>query len=80
MSGDMFDSMLDVLIFGVVWINDHHRLDPASPWGGFKDSGTGRETGIESFDHFTEIRAVTLNTTGKTVDWYGDDTTPKRLN
>jgi phenylacetaldehyde dehydrogenase len=68
------------MIFGLVWINDHHRLDPASPWGGFKDSGTGRETGIESFDHFTEIRAVTLNTTGKTVDWYGDDTTPKRLN
>src|SRR5471030_1523662 len=68
------------MIFGLVWINDHHRLDPASPWGGFKDSGIGRETGIESFDHFTEIRAVTLNTTGKTVDWYGDDTAPKRLN
>jgi phenylacetaldehyde dehydrogenase len=68
------------MIFGMVWINDHHRLDPASPWGGFKDSGLGRETGIESFDHFTEIRAVTLNTTGTTVDWYGDDATPKRLN
>jgi phenylacetaldehyde dehydrogenase len=68
------------MIFGLVWINDHHRLDPASPWGGFKDSGTGRETGRESFDHFTEIRAVTLNTTGKTIDWYGDDATPKRLN
>jgi len=68
------------MIFGMVWINDHHRLDPASPWGGFKESGLGRETGTESFDHFTEIRAVTVNTTGKTVDWYADDAAPKRLN
>src|SRR5690606_116150 len=28
---------------GVIWINDHHRIDPASPWGGFKDSGIGLE-------------------------------------
>ena len=67
------------LIFGMVWVNDHHRLDPASPWGGFKDSGTGRETGIESYDHFTELRAVTVNTTGRTTDWYGDEA-PARLN
>ncbi|HEY2030021.1 MAG TPA: aldehyde dehydrogenase, partial [Myxococcales bacterium] len=50
------------LTFGMVWINDHHRLDPASPWGGFKNSGVGRETGIESFDQFTEPRVVTVNT------------------
>jgi phenylacetaldehyde dehydrogenase len=68
------------LIFGMVWVNDHHRLDPASPWGGFKDSGMGRETGIESFDRFTELRTVTVNTTGETVDWYGGDGAPRRLN
>jgi phenylacetaldehyde dehydrogenase len=68
------------LLFGMVWVNDHHRLDPASPWGGFKDSGIGRETGIESFDHFTEVRTVTVNTTGETVDWYGDEGAPRRLN
>jgi acyl-CoA reductase-like NAD-dependent aldehyde dehydrogenase len=68
------------LVFGMVWINDHHRLDPASPWGGFKDSGVGRETGIESFDQFTEPRAVTVNTSGETPDWYDDAGPPKRLN
>jgi acyl-CoA reductase-like NAD-dependent aldehyde dehydrogenase len=68
------------LLFGMVWVNDHHRLDPASPWGGFKDSGVGRETGIESFDHFTEIRTVTVNISGETVDWYRKDGAPKRLN
>jgi acyl-CoA reductase-like NAD-dependent aldehyde dehydrogenase len=68
------------LLFGMVWVNDHHRLDPASPWGGFKDSGIGRETGIESFDLFTEVRTVTVNTTGETVDWYGGEGAPRRLN
>src|SRR5260370_211585 len=58
------------LVFGMVWVNDHHRLDPASPWGGFKDSGMGRETGIESFDQFTEVRAVAVDTSGETMDWY----------
>jgi phenylacetaldehyde dehydrogenase len=68
------------LTFGMVWINDHHRLDPASPWGGFKNSGVGRETGVESFDQFTEPRAVTVNTSGETPDWYDDSGQPKRLN
>jgi len=68
------------LVFGMVWINDHHRLDPASPWGGFKNSGVGRETGIESFDQFTEPRAVTVNTSGETADWYDEANPPRRLN
>jgi len=68
------------LTFGMVWINDHHRLDPASPWGGFKNSGVGRETGIESFDQFTEPRVVTVNTSGDNADWYDESDKPKRLN
>jgi acyl-CoA reductase-like NAD-dependent aldehyde dehydrogenase len=68
------------LEFGMVWVNDHHRLDPASPWGGFKNSGVGRETGVESFDQFSEPRAVTINISGKTIDWYADDGELKRLN
>ena len=37
------------LDIGIVWINDHHRIDPASPWGGFKDSGIGSENGLEAY-------------------------------
>jgi len=58
---------------GMVWVNDHHRLDPASPWGGLKDSGVGREGGWESFREFTEIRSVTVRVAEDDVDWYGDD-------
>ncbi|HSK91439.1 MAG TPA: aldehyde dehydrogenase [Euzebyales bacterium] len=58
---------------GIVWVNDHHRLDPASPWGGVRDSGTGREGGWESFHEFTHVRAVTIRTAPDPVDWYGGD-------
>lgn len=58
---------------GIVWVNDHHRLDPASPWGGMRDSGVGREGGWESFHEFTNIRAVTIRTAPTAVDWYGGD-------
>lgn len=63
---------------GIVWVNDHHRLDPSSPWGGVKDSGSGREGGWESFHDFTHIRSVTVRTAADGVDWYGGDN--QRLN
>jgi acyl-CoA reductase-like NAD-dependent aldehyde dehydrogenase len=67
------------LLHGIVWINDHHRLDPAAPWGGVRDSGVGREGGWESFHEFTEVRSVTVRTAPTSVDWYGGTAT-ERLN
>ena len=64
---------------GMTWINDHHRLDPASPWGGVKDSGVGREGGWESFHEFTEIQSIVVRTAEDDVDWYGEHA-PTRLN
>ncbi|MFC5379270.1 aldehyde dehydrogenase [Aquipuribacter nitratireducens] len=64
---------------GIVWVNDHHRLDPSSPWGGVKDSGHGREGGWESFHDFTHVRAVTVRTAADDVDWYAGRATG-RLN
>ncbi|MGW3470744.1 aldehyde dehydrogenase [Saccharopolyspora sp. NPDC000995] len=64
---------------GMVWINDHHRLEPSLPWGGIKESGTGRDAGTESFDDFTWLKTVVARTAGDDVDWYGSDV-PARLN
>lgn len=66
---------------GIVWINDHHRLDPASPWGGIKDSGVGREFGTESFDEHFDVKSVLVNVSDRPFDWYGQaaDST-RRLN
>ncbi|MPZ62317.1 MAG: aldehyde dehydrogenase family protein [Propionibacteriales bacterium] len=57
---------------GIVWVNDHHRLDPASPWGGLRDSGVGKEGGWESFHDFSHLQAVTVRTSAEAVDWYGN--------
>ncbi|HZD70670.1 MAG TPA: aldehyde dehydrogenase family protein [Actinomycetes bacterium] len=58
---------------GIVWINDHHRIDPASPWGGSKDSGIGRENGIDGYLAYTRTRSVIVNLSDEPFDWYADD-------
>ncbi len=66
---------------GIVWINDHHRLDPASPWGGVGDSGIGREFGTESFNDHFDVKSVMLGTSDRTdFDWYRDTAGQGRLN
>ncbi len=65
---------------GIVWINDHHRVDAASPWGGFKLSGIGREFGQEAFDAYFDVKAVMLNTGDQPFDWYDMAAGDTRLN
>lgn len=43
---------------GTVWINDHHMIRPDAPFGGFRQSGLGRELGDEGFHDFTETKHV----------------------
>ncbi len=65
---------------GIVWVNDHHRLDPASPWGGVGDSGLGREFGLESFNDHFDVKSVMVATDDKPFDWYADTASQRRLN
>jgi phenylacetaldehyde dehydrogenase len=58
---------------GVIWVNDHHRIDPASPWGGTKASGLDRENGIEAYRSYTQTKSVIVNTSDEVFDWYGTD-------
>ena len=43
---------------GTVWINTYHPLDAASPFGGYKQSGYGRELGSYALDLYTQIKSV----------------------
>jgi acyl-CoA reductase-like NAD-dependent aldehyde dehydrogenase len=59
------------IVAGMVWINDHHRLEPSLPWGGVKESGVGKDAGSESFDDFSWIKTIVTRTVSEPVDWYG---------
>jgi phenylacetaldehyde dehydrogenase len=60
----------DRLDVGIVWVNDHHRIDPASPWGGAKDSGIGSENGLEAYRAYTRQKSTIVNTGAGAFDWF----------
>jgi aldehyde dehydrogenase (NAD+) len=43
---------------GTIWVNTYHPLDAASPFGGYKQSGYGRELGASALDLYTQIKSV----------------------
>jgi phenylacetaldehyde dehydrogenase len=43
---------------GTVWINCYNVFDAALPFGGYKESGWGREMGAEALELYTEVKAV----------------------
>ncbi len=45
---------------GTVWINCHHIMDPALPFGGYKQSGLGREMGAAAIEMYTESKTVCI--------------------
>jgi len=46
---------------GTVWINTYGLMDAALPFGGYKQSGFGRELGAHAVEHYTELKSVWLN-------------------
>ena len=43
---------------GMVWVNSYKLVDPASPFGGMKMSGIGREMGFETMREYTQVKSV----------------------
>ncbi len=46
---------------GTVWINCYNLIDPATPFGGFKQSGWGREHGRQAMELYSETKSVWVN-------------------
>ena len=45
--GSKIFNIVNKLRAGVVWANTYNKFDPASPFGGYKESGFGREGGLQ---------------------------------
>jgi len=46
---------------GSVWVNCYNLTDPAIPFGGYKESGFGREMGSYALDNYTEVKSVWID-------------------
>jgi betaine-aldehyde dehydrogenase len=56
---------------GTIWINDYHPYVPQAEWGGFKQSGIGRELGLAGLDEYREIKHIWHNIRPKPQGWFG---------
>jgi len=52
---------------GTVWINTYRALSMLLPFGGYKNSGLGRENGVDAIKEYLGQKAVWINTTGRTA-------------
>ena len=57
-------TMAERIEAGSVWINDAHGINCQLPFGGYKQSGLGRELGPDALDAYTEVKTVALDLSG----------------
>ncbi len=64
------ESVAAQLRMGTVWINDFHPYFAQAPWGGYKQSGFGRELGHIGFEEYTEVKHIFRNKKPAALNWF----------
>jgi acyl-CoA reductase-like NAD-dependent aldehyde dehydrogenase len=57
-------SIAERLRTGTVWINDYHMINPRYPFGGYKQSGIGREHGTMGLNEYREVKHIHVDLAG----------------
>ena len=55
---------------GIGWVNHYHPTFNEMPWGGYKQSGTGRELGLYGIEAYLEVKQVNINLDTEAIGWY----------
>lgn len=55
---------------GIIWVNNYHPTHNELPWGGYKQSGHGRELGLHGIEAYLEIKQVNINLDEAPIGWY----------
>ena len=55
---------------GITWVNTYHPTFNELPWGGYKQSGTGRELGLYGIEEYLETKQVNINLDEAPIGWY----------
>jgi betaine-aldehyde dehydrogenase len=62
--------MVKAIRAGIVWVNHMQPTYVEAPWGGYKQSGFGRELGIHGIDEYLETKQVHINLNEQPIGWY----------
>jgi betaine-aldehyde dehydrogenase len=65
------ERMASGLRAGTVWINDYHPYVPQAEWGGYKQSGFGRELGHHGLAEYRETKHIWRNLSPAPTHWFG---------
>jgi len=57
---------------GITWINTYHPTYNEAPWGGYKQSGIGRELGSYGYDAYTEVKQINVNLDVVPSGWFSE--------
>ncbi|HAM73899.1 MAG TPA: aldehyde dehydrogenase [Verrucomicrobiales bacterium] len=55
---------------GITWLNTYHPTFNEAPWGGYKQSGTGRELGTWGLEAYLETKQINVNLNPQPLGWY----------
>jgi betaine-aldehyde dehydrogenase len=55
---------------GIIWVNHMQPTYVEAPWGGYKQSGFGRELGLHGVDEYLETKQVHINLNEQPIGWY----------
>ncbi|MBV9462899.1 MAG: aldehyde dehydrogenase family protein, partial [Verrucomicrobiae bacterium] len=71
-SRDIFKclSLVKKLRAGIVWVNTMQPCYVEAPWGGYKQSGHGRELSLYGVEEFLEVKQVHINLNPAPIGWY----------
>ena len=62
--------VLKELRAGITWLNTYHPTFNEMPWGGYKQSGYGRELGLYGIESYLETKQVNVNLDEAPLGWY----------
>lgn len=68
---DRAERVAAALRMGTVWINDFNIYFAQAPWGGYKQSGIGRELGRAGLEEYTETKHIFQNHATEPANWFG---------
>merc|ERR1712167_235106 len=54
---------------GTIWVNCYNNFDNSTPFGGYKDSGVGREKGAEALKNYLQVKTI-INPLSGELGWY----------